>query len=248
MKLHVKMRQGLFYLPTYPFIPIATSLLRLPTCQLTHPPFRQFTFYSPVYLTIHSPIHPSIHPLNLLFAVLTFWEPHPHLFTIPQNKKMRISPHLSLPFILPGLSEFAISSMSLPCSLPQPPDSRKFLHSIFSVEINLPPLYPKPSLHHVTKAHSTVSVESQCHQSAASAFAPTKQVVGEVAACDLGVAFSGGILQRRGSLSSETSPLAHTISGLKLKELGGICSDLKLIVHHTVFPLCPPVWGLVFVF
>ena len=69
-----------------------------------------------------------------------------------------------------------------------------------------------------------------------------------MAACDLGVAFSGGILQRRGSLSSETSPLAHTISGLKLKELGGICSDLKLIVHHTVFPLCPPVWGLVFVF
>lgn len=40
------------------------------------------------------------------------------------------------------------------------------------------------------KAHSMVSVESQCHQRAASAFA-TKQVVGEVAACDVGVAFRG---------------------------------------------------------
>ena len=51
-----------------------------------------------------------------------------------------------------------------------------------------------------------------------------------------------------GSLSSETSPLADSISGLKLKELAGICSDLKLIVHHAVFPFCPAVWGLVFVF
>lgn len=98
------------------------------------------------------------------------------------------------------------------------------------------------------KAHSMVSVEFQCHQPAASAFASTKQVVGEAAACDLGVGFSGGILQRRGSLSPETSPLADSTLGLKLKELGGICSDSKLIVHHAVFPLCPAVWGLVFVF
>ena len=58
----------------------------------------------------------------------------------------------------------------------------------------------------------------------------------------------GSILQRRGSLSSETSPLADSISRQKLKELAGICSDLKLIVHHAVFPFCPAVWGLVFVF
>ena len=186
------MGEGSFYLPTYPFIPIATRLLRLPTCQPTHPLFHQFTFYSPVCLSIHPPIHPSTHPPILLFAVLTFWELYPYLCTIPKNKRMRISQHLSLSFILPGLSEFTtIGSTSLPCSLPQPPDSLKFLHSIFSVEIKLPPLYPMPSLHHVMKAHSMVSVESQCHQRAASAFAPTKQVVGEVAACDMGVAFRG---------------------------------------------------------
>ena len=63
MKLHVKMGQGSFFLPTYLFIPIATSLLRLPTCQLTHPPFHQFTFYSPVHLSIHSCIHPSTQPI-----------------------------------------------------------------------------------------------------------------------------------------------------------------------------------------
>ena len=248
MKLHIKMGKGLFYLPTYPFIPIATCLLLsnyLPTYTSTHPPVHLLLTCLPV----HPLPYPFIHLPILLFAFLTFWELHLHLFTIPHNKKMRISQHLSLPLILPGLSEFAtVSSTSLPCFLPQPPDSPKFLHSIFSMEIKLPLLYPKPSLHHVVKSHSTVSVESQCHQRAASAFAPTKQVVGEVAACDLGVAFRGGILQRRGSLSSETSPLADSISGLKLKELGGICSDLKLIVHHAVFPLCPAVWGVVFVF
>lgn len=43
------------------------------------------------------------------------------------------------------------------------------------------------------------------------------------------------------SLSSETSPLAESILGLKLRELGGIYSDLKLIVHPAVFPLRPAV-------
>lgn len=102
---------------------------------------------------------------------------------------MRISQHLCLLFYQGYLSLLLLVQCHCPASFPSPQThGNPQTHSIFSMEIKLPMLYPKPSLHHVVKSHSMVSVESQCHQRAASAFPPTKQVVGEVAACDLGVA------------------------------------------------------------
>lgn len=127
-----------------------------------------------------------------------------------------------------------------PAPFPQPPDSLKFLHSIFSVEIKTPLLYPMPSLHHVMKAHSMVSVESQCHQRS---LCFCYQAGGWWGGCLWrGRGFRGEHFAEEGVPELWNISLADSISGQL--QIVGICSDLKLIVHHAVFPFALQFGGL----
>lgn len=131
-----KMGEGSFYLPTYPFIPIATRLLCLPTCQPTHPLFHQFTFYSPVCLSVHSlSIHPSIHPS----CYLQFWLSGSYTHICVQYQRIKrwgyLCIFLCLLFYQGYLSLLLLVLRHCPAPFLSLPDSLKFLHSIFSVEI-----------------------------------------------------------------------------------------------------------------
>lgn len=52
--------------------------------------------------------------------------------------------------------------------------------------------------------------------------------------------FQGGVWQRR-TPQTLSSLLADGTLDLELRALGSVYDDVKLILHHAVFPLCPGV-------
>lgn len=192
-------------------------------------------------------IHPSIHPS----CYLQFWLSGSYTHICVQYQRIKRWGYLCIFLCLlfyPGLSEFTtIGSTSLPCSLPQPPDSLKFLHSIFSVEIK-PPAIPNaqsPSCYESTfNGQCRVSVSPTC------SLCFCYQAGGWVRWLPMwrGVTFREGAFYRGGGpLSSETSPLADSISGLKQR-----VSRYLQWFEANCTPCCVPIlpWdlGLVFMF